>query len=62
MWRSCINDYKYDYKRTLSDKKYLFDNYLPYESDEEEVIEYSQYSNVNDETEPDFNKFKSLLI
>lgn len=62
LWRSCINDYKYDYKRTLSDKKYLFDNYLPYESDEEEVIEYSQYSNVNDETEPDFNKFKSLLI
>ena len=31
-------------------------------AESEEDIEYSQYDSINDDTEPDFNKFKSLLI
>ncbi len=62
LWKSSINDSKYDYKRSLDENKYLSDNYLPYESESEEEIEYSQYDSVNDDSEPDFNKFKSLLI
>ena len=62
LWKSSINDCKYDYKRSLDENKYLSDNYLPYESESEEEIEYSQYDSINDNSEPDFNKFKSLLI
>lgn len=62
LWKSCLYDYKYDYKRSLSENRYSSDTYLPYESESEEDIEYSQYDSINDDTEPDFNKFKSLLI
>ena len=62
LWKSCTYDVNYDYNRSLSGDKYMTDMYLPYESDEEEDIEYSQYYQANDESEPDFNKFKSLLI